>query len=150
MVRNEQSTVFTGLQQFWNLAKCIFYRPLLLGMESGPGSGISSELWKVLPALVLQGRDMVHLNSFSAIHSGCKWMEVHHLECGTSPVTAADRRRDWRIKNGPFIDSCEWHMSTLLTISWPGLVTWVCLTEQDAGNVEEQAGYLPLAQSRTG
>lgn len=40
-------------------------------------------------------------------------------------------------------------MSALLAISWPGLVTWVCLTEQDAGNVEEQAEYLPLAQSCT-
>lgn len=150
MVRNKRCTAFTGLQQFWNLGKWIFYRPPLLGMENGPGSRIDSGLWKVLPVLILQGHDMVLLNSVSVIHSGRRWMEVYHLECGTSLVIAGNWRRDWRIKNGPFIDlACEWHLSALLTICWPGLVIWVCLTEQDAGNMEAQVEYLSATRLYT-
>lgn len=40
-------------------------------------------------------------------------------------------------------------VSALLTICWPKLVTWVCLIEQDAGNMGEQVEYLPLPEDYT-
>lgn len=103
MVMNRRCTALTGLQQSWNLAKQILYRPPLLGMENVPGFRIDSILRKVLPSLiVLHGHGLALLNSLSLIHSGRRLPEAppgRAAPSGTWDLCSHCRRGKVRPKN---------------------------------------------------
>lgn len=138
-VMNRRCRALTGLQQSWNLAKQILYRPPLLGMENVPGFRIDSLLWKALPSLIiLHGHGLALLNSLSLIHSGRRLPEAPPgiaAPSGTWDLCSHCRRGKVRPKRLFISLACRWDMSALLIIQWLGLITWSRLTEQGAANI---------------
>lgn len=102
MVRSKRCPAFTDLQQFWNLAEQIFYRPPLQGMKNVPGFRIDSTLWEALPSSL-----------FPVAMALPSWTSVsftQDLGWQRPQVTAAVGKRDPRTKNRLAL-GCRWHVS---------------------------------------